>query len=248
MIETFVSNIANWLPFGYSFGAGMITTVSPCGIAMLPAYVSLYIGTEGGTNYKGSFFRRSIRAMIMGGMMTSGFVLLFGAVGVIVSFGGQYLLFLVPWIAVLIGVLLILFGVLVLFRGHVYTRLPVFLAARFGKPGDFTFKGLLFFGVAYGVAALSCTLPVFLSVVAAALIEKGFTYGLLQFISFALGMGLVVITVSMGSALFKDSVNRWLRFLGPVITPLSGLLLIFAGSYILYFWFEVGDILSWTLS
>ena len=41
MIESFVANLAGLLPFGYAFGAGMVTTVSPCGIAMLPAYVSL---------------------------------------------------------------------------------------------------------------------------------------------------------------------------------------------------------------
>ncbi len=46
MVEVFVANLASLLPFGYAFGAGMVTTVSPCGIAMLPAYVSLYLGEK----------------------------------------------------------------------------------------------------------------------------------------------------------------------------------------------------------
>jgi cytochrome c biogenesis protein CcdA len=47
--------LANWmnalailLPFGYSFGAGMVSTVNPCGFSLLPAYLSLYLGGEDG--------------------------------------------------------------------------------------------------------------------------------------------------------------------------------------------------------
>ena len=43
-IEAFVANLANLLPFGLAFTVGMVTAVSPCGVAMLPAYVSLYLG------------------------------------------------------------------------------------------------------------------------------------------------------------------------------------------------------------
>ena len=75
---------------------------------------------------------------------------------------------------------------------------------------------------------------------------KGFTSGLLQFVSFALGMGCVIAIVTIGSALFKETINRWLRRLVPVVARLSGLLLIFAGGYILYFWFIIGELLSWT--
>lgn len=46
MIETLVANLASLLHFGYAFGVGMVTTVSPCGVAMLPAYVSLHLGSN----------------------------------------------------------------------------------------------------------------------------------------------------------------------------------------------------------
>jgi threonine/homoserine/homoserine lactone efflux protein len=60
-------------------------------------------------------------------------------------------------------------------------------------------------------------------------------------------MGFVIAMVTLGSALFKEIVNRWLRRLVPVVNRLSGLLLVFAGTYVLYFWFEEGDILNWAL-
>lgn len=246
MIEVFVANLANLLPFGYAFGAGMVTTVSPCGIAMLPAYVSLYVGVEEAGFWARSSLRRSARALAMSGVVTLGFVVFFGIMGAILSLGGQFLLAFIPWMAVTIGVVLLLLGIYLLLGGHLYTNLPARLASRLGKNGGVGVKGFLIFGITYGIAALSCTLPIFLVVVGSALATKGFASGLLQFVSFALGMGFVIAIVTIGSVLFKETVNRWLRRLVPVVARLSGLLLVFAGGYILYFWFKVGDILSWT--
>jgi cytochrome c biogenesis protein CcdA len=246
MIETFVVNLASLLPFGYTFGAGMVTTVSPCGIAMLPAYVSLYLGAEEEGFWAKSSLRRGTRALAMSGVVTLGFVVFFGIMGAILSLGGQFLIAYIPWVAVIIGVVLILLGIYLLIGGHLYTSFPARLAGRLGKNGSFGIKGFLIFGIAYGIAALSCTLPVFLVVVGSVLAMKGFTLGLLQFVSYALGMGFVIAMVTIGSTLFKETVNRWLHRLVPVVARLSGLLLIFAGGYILYFWFKVGDILNWT--
>jgi cytochrome c-type biogenesis protein len=246
MIETFVANLADLLPFGYAFGAGMVTTVSPCGIAMLPAYVSIYLGAEEGDFRARSSLRRGTRALTMSGVVTLGFVVLFGVAGAILSLGGQFLFTFIPWLAVLIGVALFLLGIYLLIGGNVYTNLPARLVSRLNINRRSGIKGFLIFGIAYGIAALSCTMPVFLAVVASVLTTKGIASGLLQFVSYAMGMGFVITIVTLSSALFKESVSRWLHRLVPLVTRFSGLLLIFAGGYILFFWFKVGDILNWT--
>jgi cytochrome c biogenesis protein CcdA len=179
-------------------------------------------------------------------VVTLGFVVFFGVMGAVLKLGGQFLLTFIPWIAVLIGVALIFTGIYLIAGGHLYTNLPARLAGRLSNLGGARIKGFLIFGIAYGIAALSCTLPVFLVVVGSALAMRGFTLGLLQFVSYAMGMGFVIAIVTLGLALFKETVNRWLRRLVPVVARLSGLLLIFAGGYILYFWFDVGDILNRT--
>ena len=245
MIENFVVNLANLLPFGYAFGAGMATTVSPCGIAMLPVYVSLYLGVEGEGPLTGSSLRRVSRALTMSGAVTLSFVVFFGVIGALLSVGGQFLITFIPWVTVFIGVTLIILGIFFVAGAHIYTNLPARLAAQLNNPGASGIKGFMVFGIAYAIAAQSCTLPVFLAVVASALTVGGFTSGLFQFVSYALGMGFIITVVAIGSVLFKETVNRWLRRLAPVIARLSGLLLIFAGGYILYFWFSVGDILNW---
>ena len=62
--------------------------------------------------------------------------------------------------------------------------------------------------------------------------------------SYALGMGFVITIVTLGTTFFKEAMHQWLRRLVPVVARLSGLLLILAGGYILYFWFVVGGLLS----
>ena len=179
-------------------------------------------------------------------VVTVGFVAFFAAMGAILSLGGQFLINIIPWAAVLIGVSLILVGIWLLAGGHLYFAVFSRLASQLKKPGGSGVTSFLVFGIAYGIAALSCTLPIFLVVVGSALALEGFTTGLLQFVSFALGMGFVITIITLGTAFFKEAVHRWLRRLVPMIARFSGLLLIFAGAYILYFWFKVGDILTWT--
>src|SRR5713226_1835702 len=41
-----LDRVGTGLPFGYAFAAGMVAAVNPCGFALLPAYVGLYLGRE----------------------------------------------------------------------------------------------------------------------------------------------------------------------------------------------------------
>ena len=177
-------------------------------------------------------------------VVTVGFVTFFAATGAILSLGGKFIIKIIPWAAVLIGVSLILLGIWLLVGGHLYFAIFSRLASRIERPGGSGVIGFLVFGIAYGIAALSCTLPVFLVVVSSALALEGFTTGLLQFVLFALGMGLVITIITVSTAFLKETMHRWLHRLVPVVARLSGLLLILAGGYILYFWFVVGDLLS----
>ncbi len=76
-----LSGLAAALPFGLAFGAGMVAAVNPCGFAMLPAYLSLYLGTEEEGFSERSATNRLLRALVVGSLVSSGFVVLFGASG-----------------------------------------------------------------------------------------------------------------------------------------------------------------------
>lgn len=250
MIETFTANLLNLmanlaylLPFGYSFSAGMVTTASPCCIAMLPVYVSLYLRVEEESFRQQSPLWRSARAVLYSLVVTVGFVILFVATGAILTLGGQFIIKIIPWVAVLIGVSLIVLGVWLLVGGYLYLAVFSRLASRLKNPRGGV-AGFLVFGVVYGLAALSCTLPVFLVVVGSALALQGFTAGLFQFVSYALGKGFIIAIVTLSAVFFKRAMHRWLQRLVPVVARFNGLLLILAGGYILYYWFIYGKLLG----
>ena len=78
------------LPVGYAFLAGMLATMNPCGLAMLPAYVGYYLGLEtGGTGAEGparvSAVSRGLQGLELGGSVTAGFVVLFLVAGLLVQ-------------------------------------------------------------------------------------------------------------------------------------------------------------------
>ena len=46
LLTGWLTELAAVLPFGFAFGVGMVAAVNPCGFAMLPAYLSLYLGAH----------------------------------------------------------------------------------------------------------------------------------------------------------------------------------------------------------
>ncbi len=252
-----VYNISLIIPLGYAFGAGMVSTVNPCGFAMLPAYLGLYLGSRNlnavapageiypdNTTAPASIPSQLTRAVVVSLVITGGFLLLFGAAGVVISAGGQLIGRFAPWVALVIGGLLVLFGISMLFGRHITTNITARLAGRLGNPGKVSVWGFFIFGVAYATASLSCTLPVFLIVVGGSLVANGFSAAVLQFVSYALGMGLVILFLTLSIALFRGAIVTQLRTILPYVERGSALLMIGAGVYIVYYWLIKGGLLD----
>ncbi|MGH3087576.1 MAG: cytochrome c biogenesis CcdA family protein [Rubrobacteraceae bacterium] len=234
-----LTSLGALLPFGFAFGAGIVAAVNPCGFAMLPAYLSLYLGSQEEGFEKRSTVGRAARAVVIGGVVSLGFVLLFGLAGVIVAAGGSVILSTMPWVGTIIGAALILLGVWLLAGRTIYTGVFERLAERVGDPKDMSIRGFFLFGLAYGLASLSCTLPVFLAVMGGSLTAGSFGSGAGQFASYGLGMTSVLILLTLALALFKAGVVSRLRSFVPYVQIVSALLLVFAGGYIIYYWLPV---------
>ncbi len=174
------------LSVGHSFGAGMVAAVNPYGFGMLTAYLSLYLGAQEEGFADRPVLARLLRALLVGATVSSGFVLLFGLAGVIISAGGNSLLEAMPWVAILIGGVLILLGLWVLAGRGMYFGVFERVASRVGDPGNVSVRGFFLFGLAYGAASLSCTLPVFLAVVGGGISAGGFSSGVGRFFGYGL--------------------------------------------------------------
>jgi cytochrome c-type biogenesis protein len=238
LLAGWVSGLAELLPFGFAFGAGMVAAVNPCGFAMLPAYLSLYLGAEEEDFEKRSAMARLLRALLVGAAVSLGFVVLFGAAGVIVSAGGAAILGAMPVLGVLIGTALVLLGLWMLAGRTLYAGAFERFAGRMGDPKDVSLRGFFLFGLAYGVGSLSCTLPVFLVVLGTGMASGGFLSGAGQFLVFGLGMAAVLVTLTLALALFKQGLVSRLRGAMPYVRLASGALLVLAGAYVIYYWWS----------
>ena len=70
----------------FAFTAGLLSTVNPCGFAMLPAYLSFFMGLE-----DEDAPRRVVvgRALKIGLIMSAGFVAVFTVIGGAIQLGGE---------------------------------------------------------------------------------------------------------------------------------------------------------------
>jgi cytochrome c-type biogenesis protein len=231
-----LSALAAALPLGIAFGAGMVAAVNPCGFAMLPAYLSLYLGTEEESFSERSAAKRLLRALLVGSLVCSGFVVLFGAAGLVISAGGSFLLGATPVLGVLVGEALVVLGLWMLVGRSMNSGSFGRLAARLGDPGKVGPRGFFVYGLAYGAASLGCTLPTFLAVVGSAIAAGGVAEGAWRFVVYGLGMASVLVTLTVALALFKANFLTRVRKAVPYVQRASAVLLVLAGAYVLYYW------------
>ena len=236
-----VSQLAGVLQVCYAFGAGMVSAVNPCGFAMLPVYLSLYLGADDKLFKQRSWLYRLSKAIGISLVVTAGFGLLFGVIGIIVSAGGSLLIGILPWVSVLVGIGLVSLGIWMLLGNYLSVDFFMKWGNRIGDPRTISIRGFFLFGLAFGATSMGCTLPIFLVVVGGSLSSGDFFTGLIQFVWYILGAGTILLFLTVGMAFIKRGsvVGALSRFV-PYVQKISAALLIFAGLYICYYWLSSG--------
>ena len=250
--ESFSSTASNFLagagaivPLGYAFGAGMVSAVNPCGFALLPTYLGLYLGSDESSGPALPISRRLLRGLEISFAVTLSFVILFGLVGVALSLTTSAVGAYFRWIGLGVGVLLVLTGGAMLAGGHLYLGAAQRLGARLGaRAAQRGIRAYAAYGLAYAACSLGCTLPVFLAVVASSLVTAGPAAAIVQFVLYALGMGFVLSVLTLVAALVKHAAFRGVRRLGAYVEPLGAVLLLVTGGYVIYYWLTLGGLLA----
>ncbi len=238
------ANFQSILPFGFAFGAGMLAAVNPCGFVMLPAYLTLYIGDETEDQRKGirGVTARSARAVYISLTMGLGFVVLFGAAGLVVGLSQEAVRVALPWIGFVMGFLITGLGAYILAGGKLYTGLAQRMADKVGDPSVASLQGYFLFGISYALASLSCTLPLFLSVITSSFSRGGIVNGTLQFVSYAAGMTFLILAITIAIAIAKSALVNHLRRIMPYLNAISATVLILVGAYLVFYWLTEGDL------
>ena len=216
-----------------AFSAGMIATVNPCGFAMLPAYLSYFLGLE---NSAQSAWRNVARALTVGAVLTLGFITVFGVFGIIHEQFTQSFKKYTPQATIAIGIILVVLGIAMLRGFEPKVRLPHLDKGA----GSRELPSIFLFGASYAIASLGCTIGTFVLAVAPTFREENFISGMASFVLYGLGMGTVVIFLTIATALAKTSLVKALRSMMPYVNRIAGSLLVPTGLYLAYYgWFAL---------
>jgi cytochrome c biogenesis protein CcdA len=210
-----------------ALGAGMLAAVNPCGFALLPAYLALLVLDD----ERPSRWAAVARALALTAAMTAGFVFVFGVFGLVITPIAAGVQRYLPWVTVVMGCALVAGGIWLL-AGR---SLPTFGWSPRGPKIGRSLVSIVAFGVAYGLASLTCTIAPFLAIVVASFGASSVLEGASLFIAYALGMGLLVGTAAVSVALAKSSLIDRLRRGGRFVPKLAGVLMVCVGAYVSYY-------------
>ncbi|CAN5557860.1 cytochrome c biogenesis CcdA family protein [soil metagenome] len=222
-----------------ALAAGMLAALNPCGFALLPAYLSLLVtgDDDPGTG------TAVLRAVRMTAAMTAGFASVFAVFGLTVIPVASSLQRYLPWFSVVVGLLLVAAGIWQLSgRSLAMPRVwrrsgPV--TSSLG-PVTSSLGSMFGFGVAYALASLTCTIAPFLAVVVSAFRSDDIASGLVLFVLYAAGMGLVVGAAAIAVALAQGAVVARARRFGAFAPTIAAVLLVLVGVYVAYYgWWEI---------
>jgi len=223
---------------GLSFLRGLVAAVNPCGFVLLPTYLMFFLGLEADRVGGGGSSRASVRrALAVASAVSAGFVAVFVTAGTISTFLTRWIERNSKYANAVIGMALVVFGVAMLF-GY---RLP-FATPQMGTAGrDRTVRSMFVYGIAYAVASLGCTLPLFLSTVFSAGERDGVGAGVVNGAAYAAGMSLLVIALTITLAVANHALVRTLRSVMRHVQLVAAALVVVAGIYLLYY-FVVVDV------
>jgi cytochrome c biogenesis protein CcdA len=213
-----------------AFTTGMVATVNPCGFAMLPAYLSFFLGTE---RERGG----AARAVVVGFAVTFGFVATFAIAGLVVSRVTNSVYDVAPWVSLVIGAALVLLGLALLAGFEPTVRLP--RLDRGGRSGNL--GSMVLFGVSYAVASVGCELPLFLSALSL-VFGHSLASGVVYFVVFGLGFATIIVALTLALAMARQSIVHTVRRVLPYVNRIAGALLVLAGAYVAWYgWIEIRD-------
>lgn len=223
-----------------AFGAGVISFISPCVLPLLPGYLSMMSGYSAAQLDEGAVSSRRLLRVIL--LFIVGFTVVFAALGAGATAFGQYLRNNLGTLTRIAGVVIIVFGILMVamatsnrgFLGLLNQERKVHVRpSRLGRWAPPVMGGAFAFGWT------PCIGPVLTVILAAAATQATLGQGVLLLVSYSLGLGIPFLFAGLG--LFKVF-GRLKPYLKP-INIASGLLLALFGVVMVTG--SLGDISSW---
>lgn len=240
-ISQVASGTLSSLWWAYAFLLGVVAAFNPCGFALLPAYLGLYLNDE---TTRQSLGARARRALAVSVVVAGAFTILFGVAGALFSVGSSFIVDLLPWVGLGVGVVLIIAGGVVLSGRSLRFDSAQRVASKFGRNASRSdTRGYAAFGLAYGLASLGCALPLFLALVGTAVAAGGQWNAAVAFALYGIGMATTLSVLTLLVGILGFGILTRVRAIGRFVSGLGAALLLASGAYVVYYWLTAGRFL-----
>jgi cytochrome c biogenesis protein CcdA len=227
--------------FSYSFLAGVLAAVNPCGFVLLPAYLVYFLGLDSGDT-DGPDTRRAslVRALTVSASVSGGFIAVFLVVGAITRLFTRVIQDNAKYVAFGIGFLFVGAGIAMLAGWK-----PAFTVGGVTVRRDRTVRAMFLYGTAYAIASIGCTLPLLTSVIFGSFSRHGTVSGILSVALYGAGMAMLVSALTVSTAFARNGLLAVSRAVMRHLHRVSAVLVTLTGAYlILYWWGPVTDSLG----
>lgn len=205
-----------------SFLGGLLASISPCSLAMLPIIIG-YVGGYSKENPAKIFLQMLFFVL--------GSSIVFATIGVICAVTGKVFISYAPaYFILLLASLLLVMGLNVL--GVLDFNMPVIIKQIPQGSGKGVFLYPILIGAVFALAGTPCSTPILAGIMAFASMTKNILYAILMLFMFSLGQGLILIIAGVFTSGLKGLRN--FAHISEILLKFSGVLLIISAFYIYY--------------
>lgn len=221
-VDLFTTSGSMPLLYGLSFMGGLIASISPCSLAMLPIIIG-YVGGYSDAKPAKTFMQ--LLFFIMGSAIVFSVIGIICAVTgkVFVSFAGGYFSVIIASIVMIMGLKLV---------GVLDFEIPVLIKEMPKNDGTSTFLYPLLLGGVVALAGTPCSTPILAAIMAFASLSASLTQSIILLFLFSLGQGFILVFAGV----LTSKLKTWKNFykISDWLMKISGILLIITSIYIFY--------------
>lgn len=218
----FLSYISNHFLTSYIlvFGLGILASVSPCSLAVIPIVIGVVAGYAQGDVKKSIYYSL---------LFTVGLALTFTALGAIAALTGS-LLGQVGWFwKYLIGAVALVMGLKML--GILNFEIPQPKMQKIGPTG---WLGALLLGILFGLASSPCATPILATLLTFVAAKQNIPYGISLLFVYALAQTAVILAIGIGTGLAEAALkSQRFKQVSYYSYKISGIIFILVGLYFL---------------
>ena len=208
--------------FALSFFGGLVASIAPCSLAMLPIIVGYVGGYSNNT---------PLKTFIQMLFFVLGTAIVFSAIGIIcaitgkvfISFAGGYFGIILAGIILVMGLKLI---------GVLDFELPVMIKEMPKNDRTNTILYPIILGSIFALAGTPCSTPILAGIMAFASLSASIGQAIIMLFLFTLGQGIIIILAGFMTSHLKNC-KGFYKFSDSLL-KISGWLLVIAALYIFY--------------